>query len=95
MKAITNVGGIALLPAFSRIAGETDRLRAAYLRALQWSMIGAAPLTALMIALGVPAVDVVLGLDGEQLVIETEVGLHGGLLGTRGYEAECADGVGQ
>ena len=37
------------------------RLRAAYLRALRWSMIGAAPLTALMIALGEPAVVVVLG----------------------------------
>ena len=60
-KGISEVASIALFPAFSRISGDKERLRAAYLRALRWSMIGAAPLTALMIALGEPAVLIVLG----------------------------------
>ena len=38
-----------------------NRLRAAYLRAIQWGMIAAAPLTGLMIAVGLPSVVVVLG----------------------------------
>ena len=60
-RVIIDVGAIALFPAFSRISCEKDRLRAAYLRALEWSTIGGAPLTALMICLGEPAVVVVLG----------------------------------
>lgn len=60
-RGIVDVGAIALFPAFSRISGDKERLRAAYLRALRWSMIGGAPLTALMISLGEPAVVVVLG----------------------------------
>ena len=40
------------------------------------------------------AVDVVLALDGEQLVVEAEVGLHGRL--PRGVvSGQCGDGVGQ
>lgn len=63
VRAIINVGGVALFPAFARISGHGDkeRLRAAYLLALQWAMICAAPLTALMIAVGLPSVVVVLG----------------------------------
>lgn len=63
VRAIINVGGVALFPAFARISGDGDkeRLRAAYLRAIRWGMIAAAPLTALMIAVGLPSVVVVLG----------------------------------
>jgi O-antigen/teichoic acid export membrane protein len=60
-KGIIDVCSNALFPAFSRISGDKERLCAAYLSALRWSMIGAAPLTALMIALGEPAVLIVLG----------------------------------
>ena len=63
VRAIISVGGVALFPAFARISGHGDkeRLRAAYLRAIQWGMIAAAPVTAMMIAVGLPSVVVVLG----------------------------------
>ena len=58
---IIQVGAITLFPAFSRIAGDRKRFAAAYLRALHWSMVGAAVGTGLMIAVGEPAVVVLLG----------------------------------
>lgn len=60
-RAIIEVGAIALFPAFSRISGDPVRLKPAYLRAIHWATIGAAALSGLMIALGVPTVVVVLG----------------------------------
>lgn len=61
MMAIIEIGSVALFPAFSRIAKDTDRLVSAYLRALQWATIGAAACSGLMIAAGPAAVVVVLG----------------------------------
>ena len=58
---IIQVGATTLFPAFSRIAGDRDRFAAAYLRALHWSMVGAAAGTGLMIAAGEPAVVVLFG----------------------------------
>ncbi len=58
---IVEVGANTLFPAFSRIAGERERFAAAYLRALHWSMVGAAAGTGLMIATGEPAVVVLFG----------------------------------
>ena len=58
---IIEVGANTLFPAFSRIAGDRKRLAAAYLRALHWSMVGAAACTGLMIAAGGPAVVVLFG----------------------------------
>ena len=58
---IMEVGATTLFPAFSRIAGERERFAAAYLRALHWSMVGAAAGTGLMIAVGEPAVVVLFG----------------------------------
>lgn len=60
-KAIIEIGSVALFPAFSRISGDRERLKPAYLRALQWSTVGAAALTGLMVALGVPTVVVLFG----------------------------------
>ena len=60
-RAIIEVGAISLFPAFSRISGDRERVKPAYLRAIRWATIGAAALTGLMIALGIPAVVVVLG----------------------------------
>ncbi|WP_237569193.1 lipopolysaccharide biosynthesis protein [Mycolicibacterium lacusdiani] len=60
-RIIVDVGAVALFPAFSRIAHDATRMRSGYLRALQWAMIGGAPLTAMMIVLGEPAVVVILG----------------------------------
>ena len=58
---IIEVGANTLFPAFSRIADDRKRLAAAYLRALHWSMVGAAACTGLMIAAGGPAVVVLFG----------------------------------
>lgn len=58
---ILEVGATTLFPAFSRIAGDRERFAAAYLRALHWSMVGAAAGTGLMIAAGEPAVVVLFG----------------------------------
>ena len=58
---IIQVGATTLFPAFSRIAGDRKRFAAAYLRALHWSMVGAAAGTGLMIAAGEPAVVVLFG----------------------------------
>ena len=58
---IIQVGAITLFPAFCRIAGDRKRFAAAYLRALHWSMVGAAAGTGLMIAVGEPAVVVLFG----------------------------------
>lgn len=60
-QAIIEVGAIALFPAFSRISAEPTRLKPAFLRALRWATTGAAALTGLMLALGIPAVVVVFG----------------------------------
>lgn len=61
MMGIIEIGGAALFPAFSRMMGDPDRLRAAYLRALHWSMVAAAAAAGLMIAVGEPAVVVLFG----------------------------------
>ena len=58
---IIEVGANTTFPAFSRIAGDRKRFAAAYLRALHWSMVGAAACTGLMIAAGEPAVVVLFG----------------------------------
>lgn len=60
-KGIIEVGATSLFPAFSRIADDRERLAAAYLRALHWSMVGSAAATGLLIAAGEPAVVVVFG----------------------------------
>jgi PST family polysaccharide transporter len=59
--AVLEVGSYLLFPAFSRLAGDAERLKAGFLRALRWIWITSAPGTALIIALGEPAVVVLLG----------------------------------
>ena len=59
--AIIEIGSNSLFPAFSRIAGDRDRMLAAYTRALHWGMVAASATTGLMLALGEPAVVVLFG----------------------------------
>ncbi|NNH70790.1 oligosaccharide flippase family protein [Nocardia uniformis] len=63
VRFIVEVGAFSLFPAFARIAeeGDRERLRAAYLRAIRITTVGAAALTGLIIALGEPAVVIVFG----------------------------------
>ena len=58
---IIEVGATTLFPAFARIADQKDHFAAAYLRALHWSMVGAAAGTGIMLAVGEPAVVVLFG----------------------------------
>lgn len=60
-RGIIEIGANALFPAFSRIAHDAERLRGAFLHALRWSVIAAAPLTGLLIALGEQSVVIILG----------------------------------
>ena len=59
--AVVEVGAYVLFPAFSRLAGQPERLKAGFLRALRWIWFVSMPMTALIIALGEPAVVVLLG----------------------------------
>lgn len=59
--AVIEVGGYVLFPAFSRIAGDPDRLRSAFMRALTWMWFAIVPVTALTMSIGEPLVVLVLG----------------------------------
>ena len=59
--AVINVGSYLLFPAFSRLAGEPQRFRSAFLRALQvlWCLM--VPVACFIVAAGEPLVTVLLG----------------------------------
>ncbi|WP_197375402.1 oligosaccharide flippase family protein [Mycolicibacterium baixiangningiae] len=59
--AVFEVGSYVLFPAFSRMAADSERLQAAFLRALRWIWFAATPVAALIVALGEQTVVVVLG----------------------------------
>jgi len=59
--AIVEICSYVLFPAFSRIAGDPDRLRRAFLRALGWIWFASVPAAFLLVALGEPIVVVLLG----------------------------------
>jgi O-antigen/teichoic acid export membrane protein len=59
--AIIHSCSSVLFPAFSRIAGEEERLRQAFLRALGWLWLAAIPVAALMILVGEPIMVLLLG----------------------------------
>lgn len=59
--AVIQVGAFAILPAFSRISEDPERFRRGFLQAMRWSWLLAAPVTGLVVALGEPAVVVLLG----------------------------------
>ncbi|WP_169823340.1 oligosaccharide flippase family protein [Aldersonia kunmingensis] len=61
VRAIIEIGAIALFPAFSRISSDRDRMRVAYLSATRVGVIGAAAVSGLMLSLGVPSVVVMFG----------------------------------
>lgn len=59
--AVVQIGSYVLFPAFSRLASDPSRLRNAFLRAAQWSWIASAAVAGLIVAIGQPAVIVLLG----------------------------------
>ena len=58
---IIQICSYILFPAFSRIAGDAERFRNAFLRALTWIWFAALPVAAMMIALAPSAVPLLLG----------------------------------
>ena len=61
VSALIEVSSISLFPAFARIAGERDRMKTAYLRALGLVTLGAAAVSAMLVAVGEPLAVLVLG----------------------------------
>ncbi len=59
--AVLEIASYVLLPVFSRIGNDLPRLRRAYLRALAGVWVAAVPVAGLLVALGEPAVVVLLG----------------------------------
>ncbi|WP_214365500.1 lipopolysaccharide biosynthesis protein [Pseudonocardia sp. H11422] len=59
--AVVDVGSYVIFPAFSRLNGDPERLRNAFLRALHWIWFGAAPVAAVIVAIGEPLIVVLLG----------------------------------
>lgn len=59
--AVVQVCAYVLFPAFSRISGDPDRFRRAFLRALGWIWFAATPVAALIIAIGMPLAVILLG----------------------------------
>lgn len=59
--AVVDVGSYVLFPAFSRLAGDAERFRSAFLRALQvlWCLM--VPVAFFIVAVGEPLVTVLLG----------------------------------
>lgn len=58
---VIQAGAFVLFPAFSRISGEPDRLRRAFLRALTWLWLVALPTAGALMVLGEPLVVLLLG----------------------------------
>jgi O-antigen/teichoic acid export membrane protein len=61
LRALVNVGGYVLLPAFSRIATERERFHMAVLRSLRWVAATSFPVGMLLVPLGAPAVVILFG----------------------------------
>ena len=59
--AMVEISSISLFPAFSRMSRAAGRLEVGYLRALNVVTTGAAPVSAMMLAVGEPLVVVLLG----------------------------------
>jgi PST family polysaccharide transporter len=80
VSAIIDVGANSLFPAYSRISGEPERFRRAYLHALGLLLVAAAAVAGLLIALGEPLVVVVLGEKwrGSGVALEALAGLSVG-----------------
>ncbi|MDT0353504.1 oligosaccharide flippase family protein [Pseudonocardia charpentierae] len=59
--AVVEIGSYVLLPAFSKMLGDTERLSYAFLRALRIVMVATMPLAGLVLATGESVVVVLLG----------------------------------
>jgi O-antigen/teichoic acid export membrane protein len=58
---VVEAGGFVLFPAFARLAGDPQRIRDAFLRALTWIWLLALPVAAVLVACGEPLAVLLLG----------------------------------
>jgi O-antigen/teichoic acid export membrane protein len=61
LRALVNVAGYVLLPAFARIATDKERFQMAVLRSLRWVCATSFPIGMLLVPLGMPAVVLLFG----------------------------------
>jgi O-antigen/teichoic acid export membrane protein len=66
LRALVNVGGYVLLPAFARIATDKERFQTAVLRSLRWVSATSFPIGMLLVPLGMPAVVLLFGATWRQ-----------------------------
>jgi PST family polysaccharide transporter len=66
LRALVNVGGYVLLPAFARIATDKERFQTALLRSLRWVSATSFPIGMLLVPLGMPAVVLLFGATWRQ-----------------------------
>jgi O-antigen/teichoic acid export membrane protein len=85
-----------LFPAFSRIAGDKQRLKQAFLRALGWLWFAALPIAAVMILAGEQIVVLLLGAQWQPAGVATEAMAGMGLgLALLAVAAEAIKGAGR
>ncbi len=95
-QAVVQVGSYVLFPAFSRLASDPERLRQAFLRSLRWLWIASAPLGALIIAIGEPALVVLLGDRWRQAgVFLVAMAGYGATIGLKATAGEVIKGSGR
>jgi len=97
-NAVVQIGSYVLFPAFSRLASDPDRLRNAFLRGLQWAWIASVAVAGIVVAIGAPAVVVLLGEEwrGAGLAFVALAGFGPGIaLQAAGSEAIKATGRSQ
>jgi O-antigen/teichoic acid export membrane protein len=79
VMGLVEVSSISLFPAFSRLADNPGRFQMAYLRALRLTVVAAAALSTMIVAVGQPLVVIVLGEEwrgaGYALVAMAGLGL--------------------
>lgn len=94
--AVQQMGSYVLFPAFSRMADDPQRRRRAFLRALRWLWFGAAPLAALMVALGEPAMVVLMGERWREAgVFLVAMAGYGAAIGLKSAAGEMIKGTGR
>jgi O-antigen/teichoic acid export membrane protein len=93
---VVEAGGFVLFPAFAQIAGDPDRLRSAFLRALTWIWLLALPVAAVLVACGEPLAVLLLGerWRGAGVVLTAMAGLGLGQAVTA-VTTEVMKGVGR
>ncbi|MFH5232757.1 lipopolysaccharide biosynthesis protein [Antrihabitans spumae] len=96
VMAIIQICSYVLFPAFSRIAGDAERFRAGFMRALTWMWFAVVPAVGLLAVIGEPAIVLLLGAQwheaGTMVVTMSAAGLGVVLMSVT---AEAMKGAGQ